>query len=62
MTLTIGWWALPTFITIAAIYVALREWPEQRGDYDFSPIIGIFFLAAALIVSLIAWLIWALTA
>ncbi len=62
MILTIGSWVLPAFITIAAIYVALREWPEQRGDYDFSPILGIFYLAAALIVSLIAWLIWALAA
>ena len=62
MTLTIGWWAVPAFISIAALYIALREFPEQRGDYDFSPIMGVFYLAVALIVSLIAWLIWALAA
>ena len=62
MTLTIGWWVAPAFITLAAVYVALRESPEQRGDYDFSPIVGCLYLAAALIVSLVSWLIWALTA
>lgn len=62
MSIAIGWWVVPTFITIAAIYIALREWPEQRGDYDFSPLIGLFYLAAALIVSLVAWLVWAILA
>lgn len=62
MNITIAWWVIPTFITAFTVYVALREMPEQRGDYDFSPIIGIFYLALALIVSLIAWLIWALVA
>lgn len=62
MAVTIGSWAVPAFITLASIYIALRETPSQRGDYDFSPILGIFYLAVALIVSLIAWLIWALVA
>lgn len=62
MSIAIGWWVMPTFITIAAIYIALREWPEQRGDYDFSPLIGLFYLAAALILSLVAWLVWAILA
>ena len=62
MTFTLGSWAIPAFITIAAIYVSLREWPQSRGDYDFSPVIGIFYFAVALIVSLVAWLIWSLIA
>ena len=61
MSISFGYWVIPAFFTLAAFYVAFREAPGQRGDYDFaSPIIGLLFLAAALIVSLVAWLIWAL--
>ncbi len=63
MTVTIGWWALPAFVTVASIYFALRESPEPRGkDYGAGAVIGALFLAGALIVSLVAWLIWALIA
>jgi uncharacterized membrane protein len=61
MTVTIGWWAVPAFITIAAIYVAIREAPTSSGrDYGASAFIALAMLMAALIVSLVAWLIWAL--
>ena len=63
MTLTIGWWAVPAFITIAALYMALREQPAPTGrDYGAGGVIGLMFVMAALVVSLIAWLIWALVA
>lgn len=62
MTITIGAWVFPALITALAILAAFGAWPEGRGDYDFSPLFGCFYLAAAVIVSLVAWLVWALIA
>ena len=62
MTITIGAWAIPAIITVLAIFAALGAWPQSRGDFDFSPLFGCFFLAVAVIVSLFAWLVWALVA
>lgn len=63
MSITIGWWAIPAFVTIAAVYIALREAPTSSGnDYGASAFIGVVMMMAALIISLIAWLIWAILA
>lgn len=63
MSIAIGWWAIPAFVTIAALYVAFREQPASSGnDYGAGAVIGAMFIMLALIVSLIAWLIWALVA
>ena len=58
MTITIGWWALPFVLTCAAFLDAyMAEDKNQRGM--MAGLDGIIFGALALIVSLIAWLIWA---
>ena len=58
-----GWWALPAFITAAAVYIAHKRAPQPRGDYDFGAVfIGLMSFAVAVIVSLVAWLAWALLA
>lgn len=63
MSITIGWWAIPAFVTIAAVYIALREAPNSSGlEYGASAFIRVVMMMAALIVSLIAWLIWAILA
>lgn len=61
MTLTIGAWIIPTFITVLSFVVAVFLFPKRQSDYDFgSGFIALLLLAAAAIVSLIAWFVWAL--
>lgn len=61
MTITIGAWIIPTFITIIAHLCAFGSAPKGRAGYfDFSGLVLLFYLAVAVIVSLIAWLAWAL--
>ena len=61
MTLTIGAWIVPAFITLAAFTLAIKKAPSKGGDYDFaSGFIALLFVAIAAVVSLIAWLVWAL--
>jgi hypothetical protein len=61
MEITIGWWAVPAFATIAAVYIVLREAPTSSGrDYGEDDLSFYWSGMAALIVSLIAWIIWAL--
>lgn len=63
VTVTIGWWAVPAFTTLAAICIALRDQPAPSGtDYGAGGVIGCVFLMMALVVSLVAWLILALVA
>lgn len=61
MTLTIGWWAIPTVVTVAIWFWAATR-PFGSG-LDITPI---FNLGAAIIVTLFAWLVyfasWALFA
>lgn len=57
ITISLGWWLIPAAITAlafakASLYVAKRK---PGGDYDFG--VDILFMgAAALIVSMAAWL------
>ena len=63
MTITFGWWAIPAVITAVAMTWALMGDYAPRGDYDFgTPVIGLLKLGAAVIVSLLAWLVWSLVA
>ena len=58
-SITLGWWVLPLIVTIASSTWALWDRPSERGGFIPSPM-PLIRLAGALIVSLIAWLIWAL--
>lgn len=61
MTVTVGAWIIPLFITIGSFVLAGTSVPKRSGDYDFgSGLVGLIYLAGAAIVSLISWLIWAL--
>lgn len=58
MTLTIGWWAIPTIITVLSI-----GWVLIKGANDtslYGALDSFVQLLGAIIASLIAWLIWAL--
>ncbi|WP_343518113.1 hypothetical protein [Sphingomonas sp.] len=60
-TLSADWWLAPAIVAVAAF--AWAAWADRdnrpRGDYSFSGIASAFVYGIALIVSLIAWLIWA---
>lgn len=60
MTITLSAWAIPAIVTLSVIlWAILMPFPPQRGDYDFSAVFtGIFRIAAVVIVTLIAWLIY----
>lgn len=51
MTITLGWWLLPTIITIAAFVWAFSD--SEAGD-----IAGAFLLLGAMVVSLFAWVLY----
>lgn len=62
MTITIGSWVIPMFATILAFIGAFVFTPSSKGGMlDFTPLALIFFLLLATIVSLISWLVWAVT-
>ncbi len=64
-TLTAGWWLLPLAATIAAFWRAShldREDTAGRGDYGFAAFVSAIYYGCALILSLAAWLAWALLA
>lgn len=59
-SIVIGWWLLPTIVSIASLlWASLTPSRDTGGDYsfDFMPAIRAGF---ALIISLLCWLIWAL--
>lgn len=60
MTITLGWWLLPLAITIGAFMHFHRIWVKGNQDGIGRAIATAFAVAAALNVSLIAWLVWAL--
>jgi hypothetical protein len=59
MTITLGWWVLPLMVTIAA-FVAAGSYRPRPSGYGYGDITGALLVMVALIVSLIAWLVWAL--
>lgn len=62
MTITLGWWLVPALMTIAAVVWAVRQSPPGPS-HGYAALgdaaICFFFLSVALIVSLAAWLVWA---
>ncbi|MBB3313649.1 putative membrane protein [Rhizobium sp. BK196] len=64
VTISLGWWILPMAITLIAFIVAGGMCRTEGGHGDYASIgnavVGLVVLGAALIVSLIAWLIWAI--
>lgn len=65
LEISLGWWLLPTGITtIAFVYAAIRNEQENPngdyGTYGTGAIYTMFAYGGALIVSLVAWLIWSL--
>jgi asparagine N-glycosylation enzyme membrane subunit Stt3 len=55
MTFTIGWWALPTIITVA-LFVFWYFWSDESGrDYGIDAFLK---FVAAVIGSLAVWLIY----
>ncbi len=61
MDITIPSWALPLVGSAVAFVVAFVAIPEGRGAYDFTPLIGCVYLPLAACVSLVFWLVWALS-
>ena len=61
MTITVGTWVVPLIVTIFSLTVAVYSTPQGRGDYGYigAGLVGVIYLAGAVILSLIAWLIWA---
>lgn len=59
VVLALGWWVLPALITAAAGLWAL--WPEapSYGDYNFGGVfMSLLKLCAAVIATLVAWLVY----
>lgn len=63
MDLHIGTWAIPALITIGTITFALFGGNGDGKAYGYTAagqaVISLLFLLVAIIVSLIAWLVWA---
>jgi hypothetical protein len=57
LTFTLGWWMVPLAFTALALVTSLAL-GDDRGDLG-SGIATMMRLGLAVIVSLIAWLIWA---
>lgn len=58
VTISIGWWLLPLAATIMAF--GWVHWIDRRSGPSYGADIGGFILVSlATIISLIAWLVWA---
>lgn len=65
VTLTLGWWIVPLAITVGSLAWAIPMRQSERPDGSmFSglgyAIGGTLRVAGAIIVSLVAWLVWSL--
>jgi hypothetical protein len=63
MTITIGTWAIPLVISITCFLAVFLTKPKTMGGYldpMFAALQVLASLAGATIISLIAWLVWAL--
>lgn len=64
MTIKIGWWLIPLLFTVCAFIWAKMKSPEPKnGHYmpDFvTPVLIMANYGLALLLSLAAWLIWAI--
>ena len=39
MTITLGWWLIPTLLSIAALWCMFSQ--DYRGDYNFNAVITV---------------------
>lgn len=63
MTLTIGSWGIPAAITVLAFVAAVWRCNAEQNTGGYFPagaMLALFLMPLAAIVSLIAWLAWAL--
>jgi len=58
LTIMLGWWIAPALVTLLAFIIAGNNLPVYSRGYG-DGIAGVFILGVAIIVSLIAWLVWA---
>jgi len=67
-TITVGWWFLPGFMTLASVLFLiiwkgfLADAGSDIGARAVSGLLDLLVVGAFTIVNLIAWLIWALVA
>ena len=59
MSIELGWWCLPLALTIMFFVVANRYEKPTHGNYINIDFEGIYRSAAALIASLVVWLVYA---
>jgi len=57
MTITLGWWLLPAILTLATICYAF--W-NSDPYHPLGSIADAFRLLVCIIITLVAWLVWAL--
>lgn len=66
VTLTLGWWLAPLAVTMAVFAFSIIVDRSESRPTSYASIgnavVGIFMYGAATIISLFAWLIWALLA
>lgn len=63
LTLTLGWWLLPTAITIITIgfcFLAFRKKETDPVGVILKPFVASLYYGGAFIISLVSWLVWAL--
>lgn len=62
-TIGLGWWIAPALVTVLALGWALFMSRDEGSHGDYASIgnafVALVIYGAALIVSLIAWLVWA---
>lgn len=63
ITIGFGWWLAPMFVTGAALgwYLARRPRQDAGGYYGSAgtALARLIYFTPALVISLVAWLIWA---
>lgn len=66
VTLTLGWWLVPLLFTVVAFSLSAFVARDDGHHGDYSAVAGalvsVVLFGAATIISLVAWLIWALLA
>ena len=60
MEIVIGWWLIPTVISIGTLVYGVWPSGERHGDYDLQSE-GIINLLILTVISLASWLIWSLS-
>jgi len=56
---TAGWWLLPLAVTIVAAIWAMKVDTDEAGAYGGGALHNLMVYMAAAIVTLVAWLVWA---